>query len=102
MILGRHSQHLHRKHLEREHEFRPIGEKQLDIRPREFYDNLRIFEIRMKMLARFDFESQLEARVAQDGFKKTFDPRPNGTDGVFTLHSLPLGGLFQRRLWGSY
>ena len=54
MIVGVETQNLLRHQFERKQKLRAIGQQQFDVAARELDDDVRIFEVRMTLVARLD------------------------------------------------
>jgi hypothetical protein len=74
MIVGVETQNLLRDQFQSKQEFRAIFQQEVDVAASELDDEVRIFKVRVTVVARFDREVQLELAVGYDLTKKPLDP----------------------------
>ena len=102
MMLGRHAQRFHGQKLQRQQQFRFVGQQQIHVRAGELHQQIGIFQIGMQMLAFQDFVFDIQVH---DG--RTPCPEilrccgPVEIDGVllFVHVAQPLDLLLRQRSW---
>ncbi len=74
VIVGVHPQHFLRDEFQREQQFRAIAQQEFDVIAFEFYEKIGIFEVRIRMVARFEPKAEAKARVVDYLPEKLLDP----------------------------
>jgi len=74
MIVGVHAQHFLRDQFEREQKLGAVAEEEIDIGALEFYDQIRVFKIRVAVVAGLQPETQTKAGIVDDAPKELLDP----------------------------
>jgi hypothetical protein len=83
MIVGVHAQGFLRDVFESEEKLGAIAENQVDVVAVELDDEVGSFEVGVGLVARFQFESEVESRVGNDLPEELFDPRTGFMNRIF-------------------
>ena len=96
MMLGRHAERFHGEKLHRQHQFSFIRQQQIHVRARELHQQVRIFQIRMQMLALENFVFDIEIQMVEYHVQEILNAGPRQIDGVLlVVHvSQPLDFFF--------
>ena len=82
VVLRRYAQCLHRQQFQSKQQLRPVFKKQVDIGSGELDDDVRVLDVRLRVLANPNIEGQVETGDTQNRPKKILDPRLDARDSI--------------------
>jgi hypothetical protein len=97
VLLLLHSQHFHCELFEGEQHLRFVGQKKFNVPTAEFYDNIRILNIRVNRLGRLNNPLKLKASVLRKRAEEGVDLRACRGDCIFLASTLLPGIALHRR-----
>jgi hypothetical protein len=97
MIVGMETQNLLRDQFQSEQELRAVGQQQLHVAAVKLDDNVRIFEVRVTVIAGLDGKVQIELASGDELTEKLLDPGTSLVNRILGIQALFLPS-FARRL----
>lgn len=93
MIVGMEPQNLLRDQLQSEQELRAVGQQQFHVATLKLDDNVRIFKVRMTVVAGLDGEAQIELAIGDDLTEKLLDPGTSLVNRILGIQALFLSSF---------
>src|SRR5580658_3271315 len=88
MIVGVETQNLLRDQFQSEQELRTVSQQQLHVAASELDENVRIFEVRVTVVAGLDRELQIEPAIGDDLTEKLLDPGTSLVNRILGIQAL--------------